>query len=144
MAMKLLEAWNARGYRMDVVLYRKYRGSTWVDPHDDDKVAFKDLPDRFPSVLSRDFRRDEGHYQQFDNLFAMYLLFNLGKYSVQVNDATKLLEIDRTRSPLAYAEAVRRAARSAESDSENFRRGTPFEPMGTRIGEPASSPPLRN
>ena len=28
MAMKLLEAWNARGYGLDVVLYRKYAGSS--------------------------------------------------------------------------------------------------------------------
>jgi hypothetical protein len=46
MAMKLLKEWNARGYRLDVVLYKKYEGSTYVDPHEKDKVAFKDLPNR--------------------------------------------------------------------------------------------------
>jgi len=91
MAMKLLKAWNARGYGLDVVLYRKYEGSTYVDPHDEEKVAFKDLPNRFPSVLSRDFRKEQGRYQDFDNLFAMYVLFNMGKYSVRVNGETKLL-----------------------------------------------------
>ena len=99
MAMKLLKEWNARGYGLDVVLYRKYEGSTYVDPHEEDKVAFKDLPNRFPSVLSRDFRKEQGQYEDFDNLFAMYVLYNLGRYSVRVNGETKLLEIDAAQEP---------------------------------------------
>ena len=63
MAMKLVKAWDARGYGLDVVLYKKYVGSTYVDPHENEKVAFKDLPNRFPSVLSRDFRREQGQYE---------------------------------------------------------------------------------
>lgn len=59
-AMKLIKEWGKRGYAMDVVLYKKYGGSTYVDPHEDEKVAFKDLPNRFPSVLSLDFRREAG------------------------------------------------------------------------------------
>jgi len=135
MAMKLLDAWHARGYGMNVVLYRKYEGSTYVDPHEDEKVAFKDLPNRFPSVLSRDFRKEQGHYEDFDNLYAMYVLYNLGKYAVRVNGATRLLEIDKSKTPMVYAEAAELATRSAESDSENFRRGQPFERRGTEIGE---------
>ena len=73
MAMKLIKEWGARGYAMDVVLYKKYDGSTFVDPHDEPPVAFKDLPNRFPSVLSRDFRRDAGEYEDFDNLYACLL-----------------------------------------------------------------------
>jgi hypothetical protein len=139
MAMKLLAAWNARGYGLDVVLYRKYDGSTWVDPHEEEKVAFKDLPDRFPSVLSRDFRKEQGRYEDFDNLFAMYVLYNLGKYSVRVNGETKLLEIGKGKDPIAYAEAARLATLSARSDSENFLRGLPFQPRGAPIGEPLNS-----
>ena len=139
MAMKLVKEWNARGYRLDVVLYRKYEGSTWVDPHEEEKVAFKDLPNRFPSVLSRDFRKEQGHYEDFDNLFAMYVLYNMGKYSVRVNGETKLLEIDKSKNPMAYPEAAELATRSARSDSENFRRRLPFRPRGTEIGEPADS-----
>jgi hypothetical protein len=137
MAMKLLEEWNARGYGLDVVLYRKYGGSNYVDPHEEEKVAFKDLPNRFPSVLSRDFRRDEGDYKDFDNLFAMYVLYNMGKYSVRVNDETKLLEIGKGKRPMAYPEAVRLATLSAESDSTNYLRNVPFQPKGTMIGEAA-------
>ncbi|HSQ83052.1 MAG TPA: hypothetical protein VLU54_18285 [Casimicrobiaceae bacterium] len=134
MAMKLLEEWNTRGYRMDVVLYRKYEGSTYVDPHEEEKVAFKDLPNRFPSVLSRDFRKEQGHYEDVDNLFAMYLLYNMGRYSVRVNDTSKLLEIETSKSPMAYPEAAEFAAQSAGSDSESFSRRRPFRRKGIEIG----------
>ena len=136
MTMKLIKEWNARGVGLDVVLYRKCAGSTCVDPQE--KVAFKDLPNRFPSVLSRDFNRNEGEYEDFDNLFAMYVLFNMGKYSVRVNASTKLLEIERSKRPPAYPEAARLATRSAKSDSASFRRRAPFQPRGTRIGEAAA------
>lgn len=136
MAMKLLEQWHARGFRMDVVLYRKYSGSAYVDPHEDEKVAFKDLPNRFPSVLSRDFRKEQGRYEDVDNLYAMYVLHNLGRYGVRVNDATKLLEIEKTRSPMAYPEAAELAARAAQSDSENYGRRSSFRPEGTGVEEP--------
>jgi hypothetical protein len=139
MAMKLVKEWNARGYGLDVVLYKKYEGSAYIDPHEEEKVAFKDLPNRFPSVLSRDFRKEQGRYEDFDNLFAMYLLYNLGKYSVRVNDATKLLEIERSKNPMAYPEAAELATRSARSDSESFRRRLLFRPSGVGIGEPADN-----
>ncbi len=131
MAMKLLKAWNARGYGLDVVLYRKYAGSTYVDPHEEDKVAFKDLPNRFPSVLSRDFRKDQGQYEDFDNLFAMYVLYNMGRYSVRINGETKRLEIDKRKDPMPYREAAELATQSARADSEDFRRNTPFRARGT-------------
>ncbi len=137
MAMKLLKEWNARGYRLDVVLYKKYEGSTYVDPRDEEKVAFKDLPNRFPSVLSRDFRKEQGRYEDIDNLFAMYVLYNMGKYSVRVNGESKLLEIETTTNPMVYAEAAELATQSAKLDSENFRRRLPFRPSGTMIGEAA-------
>ena len=137
MAMKLLKEWSARGYGLDVVFYRKYEGSTYVDPHDDEHVAFKDLPNRFPSVLSRDFRKEQGQYQDVDNLFAMYVLYNLGKYSVRVNAETKLLEIEKSKNPMAYADAAKLASRSAQADRDSFRRRLPFRPKGTGFGEPA-------
>jgi hypothetical protein len=144
MAMKLLKEWNVRGYRMDVVLYRKYEGSVYVDPHEEERVAFKDLPNRFPSVLSRDFRREQGQYEDFDNLFAMYVLYNMGKYSIRVNDDTKLLEIEKSKRPMDYPEAVALATKSASSDSESFRRRLPFRPSGTGIGESMNDASLDN
>ncbi len=137
MAMKLVKEWDKRGYGMDVVLYKKYSGSTHVDPHEEEKVAFKDLPNRFPSVLSRDFRREAGEYRDFDNLFAMYLLYNMARYSVRVNEQTLLLEIEKAKTPMAYPEAAELAARSAKSDSDLFRRHSAEPPGGTRIGETA-------
>ena len=136
MAMKLLKEWNSRGYVLDVVWYKKYGASTYVDPREEEKVAFKDLPNRFPSVLSSDFRKEQGHYEDFDNLFAMYLLYNLSRYGVRVNDETKLLEIARSKDPMGYAEAAALATRSAKSDSENLQRRLPFRRKGTEIGEP--------
>lgn len=135
MALKLLEQWNARGYSLDVVLYRKYGGSTYIDPYDNEGTAFKDLPNRFPSVLSRDFRREEGEYRDYDNLFAMYLLHNLAKYVVRINDATKLIEIVTIKDALPYADAVSRATASAESDAQSYGAGVRFNPQGHRIGE---------
>jgi hypothetical protein len=135
MAMKLLKEWNARGYALDVVLYKKYEGSTYVDPHEEEKVAFKDLPNRFPSVLSRDFRKEQGRYEDFDNLYAMYLLYNMGKYSVRVSGATRRLEIEKSKTPMGYAQATEHAAQSAKSDSDSFRRRAPFLRKGTEVGQ---------
>ena len=140
MAMKLLVAWNARGYGLDVVMYRKVPRSSWVDPHE--QVAFEDLPNRFPSVMSRDFRRDR--YEDFDNLYAMYLLYNLAKYSVQVDASTKLLEIDRRKTPMAYKEAAALATRDALVDSENYLLGLPVQPRGTGVEEPPADTHLNN
>ena len=134
MAMKLLARWNERGYGLDVVWYKKYEGSTYVDPHEKQKVAFKDLPNRFPSVLSSDFRKEQDRYEDIDNLFAMYLLYNLSKYRVRVNGETNLLVIDKTKEPMPYPEAAEGAAQSATSDSDNFRRRASFRRRGTEIG----------
>jgi hypothetical protein len=142
MAMKLVEAWHARGYGLDVVLYQKYSASTYVDP--DTGVAFKDLPNRFPSVLSRDFRREQGRYEDFDNLYAMYLLYNLAKYRLKVNDATQLIEISQRKTPMAYEEAAALALRDALTDSENYLRGLPVPPKDTGVEEASSATDLNN
>lgn len=135
MALKLLREWNARGYGLDVVLYRKYQGSTYADPHDEEAIMFKDLPDRFPSVLSRDFRRDQGRYEDPDNLFAMYLLYNLGRYAVRIDGQARRLELSERRTPLPYAEAEALAAEAATFDSVGYGSNSKFIPKGTRIGE---------
>ena len=57
----------------------------------------------------------------------------MAKYSVRVNDETKLLEIERSKRPMAYPVAAELAARSAKSDSENFRRRILFRTNGTSI-----------
>ena len=107
-------------------------------------MAFKNLPNRFPSVLSRDFRREAGAYEDFDNLFAMYLLYNMGKYSVRVNEQTNRLEIEKEKIPMAYPEAAELATRSARSASRNFRLHLPFRPIDTMFGEAADNTHLYN
>ena len=136
MAMKLMQAWHVRGYTMEVVLYRKAPGSTYVDPHDENALPFKDLPDRFPSVLSRDFRKEQGQYEDFDNLYAMYLLYDMARYSVHISDKTGLLAIARSKHPLAHSEAAALASDSAKADAEGFRRRKPFRTRGAAIGQP--------
>jgi len=135
MAIKLMKEWNARGYGLDVVMYRKYPGSTYIDPHEEEKVMFKDLPDRFPSVLSRDFRREAGAYEDPDNLYAMYLLYNLGRYRVRLDEATRRLGIDFEKTPLPFEQAEKLAVEAATSDSASYGRGERFTPKGARIGE---------
>lgn len=141
MAVKLMKAWDARGYRLDVVLYRKYPASPYVDPREPEGGAFRDLPNRFPSVLSRDFRRDQGEYRDYDNLYAMYLLYNLGRYGVRIDEATRRLEIERGKSPMDYPQAAARAEASARADSEGFRLLTAFTRSGTSV-EAADNPQL--
>jgi hypothetical protein len=139
MAMKLMREWDARGYRMDAVLYRKWEGSTYVDPHEPAKGMFKDLPNRFPSVASFDFSSDAGAYEDYDNLYAMYLMYNLGRYSVRVDDATRQLVVEAAKQPMPYAQAAGVASKNAEEDSRNFLRRLPFIPKGLRIGAPADN-----
>jgi len=136
MGMKLIEEWAKRGYTMDVVLYRKYRGSPYVDPHEEEKIAFKDLPNRFPSVKSLDFRNDDGEYEDYDNLYALYLLHNLARHAVRVDGAARRVEIDKTLSPMPYAEAAMLAAKDAEADGKGFLRRLLFKPRGKRIDAP--------
>ena len=136
MALKLASEWNARGYAMDTVLYRKYEGSPYVDPHEEEQVAFRDLTDRFPSVLSRDFRREEGQYEDYDNLFAMYLFYNLGRYGVRVDGESRRLVVEASKDPLPYPQAAELAALAAQSDSDGYRRRAAFRPKGMRVGEP--------
>ncbi len=135
MAVKLFDEWHARGYRMDAVLYRKYEGSPYVDPHEEEPVAFKDLPNRFPSVRSLDFRNDEGAYEDYDNLYAMYLLYNVGRYGIRIDPATHVLEITKSKDAMDYAAAAAKAAEDADADSKRFLRRLLFRPKGKKIGE---------
>ncbi|HWH41254.1 MAG TPA: hypothetical protein VNU21_15525 [Usitatibacter sp.] len=140
MAMQLVREFDARGYRMDAVLYRKYPASPWVDPHEEKAIAFGALPNRFPSAISLDFRNDERAYEDYDNLFAMYLLQNLQRHAVTLDPATHELRVE-SREPLPFAQASRRASEDARSDSKGFVRRLLFRPRGERIGDDAKQPP---
>ena len=138
MALKLVQQWRARGYGLDAVLYRKWPRSPYADPHDDPPVAFSALPDRFPSVLSLDFRADEGHYEDEDNLYAMYLLRYLSRWALQIDAATLALQLQANPNAMPYAQADAQAREAARAESKNVLRRLP---VGVRsaagfLGEP--------
>jgi hypothetical protein len=133
MAMKLMREMDARGYKMDAVLYRKYPGSPYLDPHDEEPISFGNLPNRIPSMVSLDFRNDEGHYEDYDNLFASYTLHNIGRYGVAIDPATKAVAIRVTKTPMTYAEATALAAKDAEADSKGFLHRLFFPARGKRV-----------
>lgn len=123
MAGQLIEQWHARGYALDGVLYKKWPHSPWVDPHDDPKIAFRALPDRFPSVLSLDFRADEGQYEDEDNLYLMHLLRHLSRYALSIDAGT--LQLARHDARLSYDEAATQARAEARQQSKNVLRRLP-------------------
>jgi len=141
MAMQLLREFDRRGYAMDVVLYRKYPASPYVDPHDEPALAFRDLPDRFPSAISLDFRNEDGAYEDYDNLYALYLLHNLRRYTVTLDPATRHLVLESRRGVLPYALAARAAARDADADSRNFVHRLLLPRHGHRVDEASTASP---
>jgi hypothetical protein len=138
MAMKLMRQWQARGYGMNVVLYHKWPHSPYADPHDDPPRAFAALPDRFPSVLSLDFRADAGQYEDEDNLYAMYLLRFLAQHALSIDAATQSLQLQTNANRLPFAQADAQARSAAQDESKLLLRRLP---VGLRsaagfVGEP--------
>lgn len=129
-ALGILDAWASKGYRMDVVHYRKSGVSEYFDPREADMVAFRYLPDRFPSVLPGDFARAHDRYRDEDNLRAMYLLFNLTRYVVGFDAAGRAVALVRRFTPRPYAEALRIAEESARADASAYRQRETFKPRG--------------
>jgi hypothetical protein len=121
-----MEQWHARGYGMDVVLYRKWPHSPFADPHDDPPQAFSGLPDRFPSVLSLDFRAGEGQYEDEDNLYAMILMRLLSRHALQVDASTLALQLQPNPAALPYAQAAPQARVAARNESKNALRRLPM------------------
>ena len=135
MAMKLLACCAERGYTFDVVLYKKWNGSTYVDPHDEEKRLYKDIPNRFPSVFSLDYKSEQGYYEDYDNLFAMYTLYNLGKYSIALNGETRKLFVEAQKEPMDYNKSVEEADKSATHDKKHLLRRLIFRAWGVKLGE---------
>jgi hypothetical protein len=133
-ALKIMKSCAKRGCRFDVVLYKKWEGSTYIDPHDEKEGMFKNLPNRFPSVLSLDFREDQGHYEDYDNLYALYLLYNLGRYSIVLDDATRLLKVEARKEPDTYEAAKMKAHESATKDKKFILRRLIFRTWGIKLG----------
>ena len=132
-ALKIMKSCAQRGYRFDVILYKKWDGSTYIEPHDEDSRMYKDLPNRFPSVLSLDFREDQGNYEDYDNLFAMYLLYHLGRYSIVLDGATRQLKVEDRKEPDAYETAKKKARESAVRDKKNLLRRLIVRTWGIKL-----------
>ena len=132
-ALKILKSCASRGYRFDAVLYKKWEGSTYVNPQDEDGLMYKDLPNRFPSVFSLDYLEDQGHYEDYDNLYAMYLLYNLGRYSIVLDNATRRLKIEAQKEPDPFTLARKNARRSALKDKKHALRRVIFRAWGIKL-----------
>ena len=122
-----------RGYRFDVVLYKKWDGSTYVNPQDEDDRMYKELPNRFPSVLSLDYLEEQGRYEDYDNLYAMYLFYNLGRYSIVLDGATRQLKVEARKEPDAYEAAKAKAQESATRDKKHRLRRVVFRAWGMKL-----------
>jgi hypothetical protein len=142
MAMKLVQQWHERGYRLDAVLYRKWPHSAFVDPHDDPPRAFSALPDRFPSVLSLDFRADEGHYEDEDNLYAMLLLRLLSRHALQIDADTLALRVESNPQALGYDQAAPLARSLAQQHSKILLRRLPENLLAAAVAADAPERPF--
>jgi hypothetical protein len=132
-AQDILRICAERGYGLDVVFYKKWDGSTYINLQDDDNRMYKDLPNRFPSALSLDYMEDQGHYEDYDNLYAMYLLYNLCKYSVGLDGATRRLKVEAGKVPDNYEPAREKAHRSATKDKKHVLRRVVFRAWGIKF-----------
>jgi hypothetical protein len=132
-ALKIVKSCARRGYRFDAVVYKKWDGSTYIEPHDEDGRMYKDLPNRFPSVLSLDYREDQGNYEDYDNLYAMYLLYHLGRYSIVLDGATRQLKVEARKEPDAYEVAKKKARESAVRDKKHLLRRLIVRTWGIKL-----------
>jgi hypothetical protein len=134
-AMSIMEAARGRGWKIDVVLYKKYEESTYRGQAETSAVMFKDLPNRFPSVLSLDYKMGQGNYEDHDNLYAMHLLYNLGRRSVMVDPTSHALEVEVTKEPMVWDDATLAAEKSAAVESKALLRRLIFRAWGVRLGD---------
>jgi hypothetical protein len=142
-AMEIIEAAARRGWPMDAVLYKKF-DSDYVASGDETKTPFAELPDRFPSMLSLDYNSGQGSYEDFDNLRAMHLLFDLGRYSLKIDPATTRLVVEKEKSPEPFDVAEARAVREAKKERKHILRRLLFRAWGLRIGADVDNRRLYN
>jgi hypothetical protein len=143
-AIEIIESCAKRGYRFDVVLYKKWDGSTYINPKEADDGMYKDLPNRFPSVLSLDYVEDQGHYEDYDNLFAMSLLYNMGRYSIVLDGISRQLRIEARKEPDPYPVAKEKARQSAREDKKHVLRRVIFRAWGIKLDGQVDNTKLYN
>jgi hypothetical protein len=139
MAMRIIGEAAEAGCTFETVLYKKYEASTYVNPHEVEAGQFKDMMNRFPSVLSLDYNSDQGSYEDYDNLYAMNLFYNLGRRSIVVDEATKLLKVEAAKEPMSYDEAHNAAHKAALYDKKHLARRLIFRAWGVQLGGPTDN-----
>jgi hypothetical protein len=132
-ALEIVKRCAKRNYRFDVVLYKKWDGSTYINPQDEGGKMYKDLPNRFPSVFSLDYREDQGHYEDYDNLYAMYLLYNLGRYSIVLDGVTQRMKVEAYKEPDTYEMAKKKAHEAAAKDKKHLLRRLIIRAWGIKL-----------
>ncbi|MGN5478771.1 hypothetical protein ACTMU2_22365 [Cupriavidus basilensis] len=120
MAMKLISEWGKRGYAMDVVLYKNTAARPMWTRSKKKRWPSRTCPIGFPRCCPWIFAANRGAYKDFDNLFAMYLLYNLGRYSVRVNERTLLLAVEKEKEPMASRQGVRACRRERQAGQQEL------------------------
>ncbi len=118
--MQILKVLHKFGARFDVILYKRSEDSTYQN--DDPPMAFKELANRFPSVKSLDFFNGSTAYEDYDNLLAMNLFFQMGKFSFEIPKGTQMVVLEKQKSPVPYDVAMEIAKDAASQDSKNALR----------------------
>ena len=134
MALRIVRAAALRDCTIETVLYKKYGNSTYVNPHETENGMYRDLMNRFPSVLSLDYNSEQGEYEDYDNLYAMNLFYNLGRRSIIVDEETKLLAVEGEKEPMTFDEAHEAAHASAIADKRHLVRRLIFRAWGVKLG----------
>lgn len=131
-AMNITEAAASRGWSIDTVLYRK-SPSDHVPSYATDGKSFAEMPDRFPSVFSLDFLSGAAHYEDFDNLRNMHLLFDLSRYILRIDPVGNKLVIERQKQPEVFEVAEARATKEARKKRKHVLRRLLFRAWGLRF-----------
>ncbi|PCJ18974.1 MAG: hypothetical protein COB02_09580 [Candidatus Cloacimonadota bacterium] len=129
--LDIMKKLNKKGKTFDVILYKKYENSEFAD-HDHPDQKFKDLQNRFPSVKSLDFYSGSTEFEDYDNLFAMNLFYELGKYSIHISNISHAAEFSKEKEAMSYKEALKIAKKKATASSKSIARRL-FRKMGIKL-----------
>ena len=139
MAIRIMREALQEGCTFETVLYKKFEHSTYVNPHETEMGQFKDMMNRFPSVLSLDYNSDQGSYEDYDNLYAMNLFYNLGRMSIIVDDQSKLLKVEAEKKPMTFEKAHAASHTSAIDEKRHLARRLIFRAWGVQLGGPVDN-----
>ena len=118
--LQILEVLAERGVKMDAILYRRNEESTFMN--DDPAIPFHQLPNRFPSVKSLDFFNGSTQFEDWDNLYAMNLFYQLGSAAFSLPDQAHGVILEKEKPALSYEEARQVEKDQADNDSKNLLR----------------------